>query len=304
MIFSACFIALNNSYAMEDAIIAVVNEEAITFKDLRDYLNSIYLQFKLSGITDEEINTIMKEMQITGIDKLIEDKLIINKANKRGLEVREELVDKRIDEIRGQYPSEQDFLNSILIEGITITDLQNEIRDQLKIKYIIDFEVRNKIIVNPQEVTDYYNKNLEKFKKPERMDLASIFFSIDEESEPSIKEKADSVLKMLKEEDRDFDEVAAQFSDGPSIGIIEKGQLILHIEEAVFKLDKGEISPVLKTNNGYYIFKIKEKLPEELASLEEVKENISNMLFHLKFRHNFQAWLDDLKKDAFIDIKG
>jgi parvulin-like peptidyl-prolyl isomerase len=259
---------------VEDAIIAVVNEEAITFKDLKDYLNSIYLQLKLSGITDEEIDAIMKEMQVTGIDKLIEDKLIINKANKRGLEVREELVDKRIDEIRSQYPSEQDFLDSILTEGITITDLQNEIRDQLKIKYIIDFEVRSKIIINPQEVTDYYNKNLGKFKKPERMDLASIFFAIDEKNEASVKEKAYNVLRMLKERNRDFDEVAAQFSDGPSIGIIEKGQLLLHIEEAVFK------------------------------SLEEVKENISNMLFHLKFRHNFQGWVDDLKKDAFIDIKG
>ena len=174
----------------------------------------------------------------------------------------------------------------------------------MKIKYIIDFEVRNKIIVNPQEVTDYYNKNLEKFKKPERMDLASIFFAIDEENEPSIKEKADNVLKMLKEENKDFDEVAARFSDGPSIGIIEKGQLLPHIEDAVFKLDKEEISPVLKTNNGYYIFKINEKLPEELASLEEVKKNISDMLFHLKFRHSFQNWLNDLKKEAFIDIKG
>ena len=75
------------------------------------------------------------------------------------------------------------------------------------------------------------------------------------------------------------------------------------IEKVVFKLKVNETSGLLDTDSGIFIFRLKEKIPEDLAGLEEVKDKIYDFLFqqHLTERRN--AWLDDLKQDAYIEIK-
>ena len=85
------------SYAVEDAIIAVVNDELITYKDLKDYAKSTYASLVAEGVNESQINAIMSDLEEDGLNKLIEDKLILSKANALDLQVREELVDERID---------------------------------------------------------------------------------------------------------------------------------------------------------------------------------------------------------------
>ena len=104
----------------------------------------------------------MRELETNGIAKLIEDKLILSKANQLSLVVRDKIVDDHLKDIKAKYPSEQVFLNSLVANGATITDLRNKLQDQMKIKYVIENQVRSKIFVNPQEVTQYYFSSVRK----------------------------------------------------------------------------------------------------------------------------------------------
>src|SRR3989338_1961258 len=67
-------------WAVDDTIIAVVNDEIITLHDLRDYLEGIYTQLKLEGRSEEEVRKILTEKEKRGLELLIEDKLIKQKA--------------------------------------------------------------------------------------------------------------------------------------------------------------------------------------------------------------------------------
>ena len=60
---------------------------------------------------------------------------------------------------------------------MTVSDLQQKSSDQLKVKYEVDMEVRDKIFVNPQDVTDYYDKHTGEFARKPRVNLQSIFVS-------------------------------------------------------------------------------------------------------------------------------
>ena len=288
--------------ATEDTIIAIVNEDVITYKELHDYLRTIYLQLTSEGRSHEEITKVMGEFETTGMDRLIEHKLLVDEANHKGLTVREKLVDEKLAEIRNQYENEQAFLNSLIAEGLTVTDIKNKIRDQLKTKYIVEMEVKSKIFVNPQEVTDHYHNHLQEFRKPERIDLESIFIPFDGTSKKVAQQKINEVLMKLKKGE-DFPQLANAYSNAPSIGIIAKGQLIPSIENAVFGLNEGELSKPLETENGIYLFRAKAKLADEQATLEEVKSDIYEFLFQKKFKEKMNAWLDGLKKKAYIEIK-
>jgi len=290
-----------NASAFEDAIIAVVNDETITFKDYQDYIKSTYIALVAQGFPDDELKAIMQDMEVNGLRKLTEDKLMLSKANEIQLEVRDKAIEDKIEEIKSRYKSDQDFLQGLIDNGASVTDLRNKIIEQLKIKYVIDYEVRSKIVVNPQEVTDYYENNMESFNKKEQANFESIFISFDEDKEIAQK-KAEEALALI-DQNENFLEVSQKYSDTPSIGIVEREQLLGSVEKIVFHLRKDEISPIIEMENGLYIFKMIDRMPAQLASLDEVKNLIQDFLYKQKFQDQYRIWLEDLKEEAYVEIK-
>ena len=104
-------------------------------------------------------------------------------------------------------------------------------------------------------------------------------------------------------EGMDFTKITEKYSTSPSIGIMEKGQLLPELEEVVFNLKQGEISKPIATEDGIYIFKLKEKYPAETQALEQVKKEIYNLIFQQKFQERLKTWLDKLRKQAYVEIK-
>jgi len=285
----------------EDTIIAVVNDELITLQDLKDYIKTTYAEFSTRGMDATSLKRIKNELEANGIHKLIEDNLMLSKANDLGLEVNAKIITQQIDEIKERYPSEQIFTDALILHGATMTDLRKKVENQLKIKYLIQFEVESKIFVNPQEVTLFYEKNKRNFKKGKRVNVDSIFIAL-RDNPLSSRQKAKEALDFIGN-GIDFKEIANRYSETPSIGVIEKGQLISAIEKAIFNLNEGEVSSMIEVANGIYIFKLIKKIPAEVAPLSEVKDTIYKQIYQVKFQNSFKKWLNELKKDSYIEIK-
>jgi len=290
-----------SSFAIEDAIIAVVNDELITLKDLKDYVRSTYVSLVAEGVPEDQLKTIMADLEVNGINKLIEDKLILSKANDIGIIIREKLIDDRIEEVKSKYSSEKEFLDALIQNGATLTDLRTKILNQLKIKFVINHEIRSRIHVTPQEVTEFYEQNIEYFKENEKAKLDSIHIAFGDDA-PNARKKAEEALKLLKEGE-DFNTIAKQFSDTPSIGTIERGQMLPVLEQSVFSLNEEEISSLIEVANGIFIFKLLEKIPAQNAPLEEVKDKITDVLEKKQFEEKILAWIEKLKEKAYIEIK-
>lgn len=289
------------TFAVDDAIIAVVNDEVITLKDLRDYIHKTYVSLAAEGLKEEDLQAVMNDLEQNGINKLIEDKLMISRANQIGIDVRDKLVDDRIAELQANYGSEQAMVNALIKNGATITELRNKILEQFKIRFVVDHEVRSKIFVNPQEVTQYFEQNKNDFQKEERVNLESIFVAFIDDKE-SARHRAQEALDLINQGE-DFMEVSKKYSDTPSVGVVEKGQLLPEVEENVFNLREGEVSSLMETDSGIYIFKLKGKVSPQDADLKEVKGQIYKHVFHLKFKDRLDKWLHKLKEDAYIEIK-
>lgn len=284
-----------------DKIVAVVNDEVITLKDLKAYMASVYSQLRIENNDPFEIDQIMRQYEQKGINQLIEDKLILAAAKEKEMEVKQAAVDKKIAEIKSRYPSEVVFQNIIEQQGMTVSDVRDRIIDQMKAKYMVDTEVRSKIFVNPQEVTDYYDQHKDEFVQKARVNLDSIFISYDKGLEAARKEAAE-VSAALKE-GKDFAELAKAHSDLPSVGVIEEGQLKPEIEQKVFNMKEDEITDPIEVENGIYIFRFIRSSARETRPLKEVKEAIYNTIFEKKFQDRFTAWIDKLRKKAYVEIR-
>ena len=300
-----CPVVLNQTVhraqSAEDAIIAVVNDELITLQDLTHYITTTYASLVARGLDEKTLEQIRLDLQKNGLNKLIEDKLMLSEANKVGLTVNEKMVDERIEEIKTKYPSEEVFINALVTNGATLTDLRNKIIEDFKIKFIIDHAVRSKIYINPQEVTEFYEKNIDKFKNPEHIEVDSIFIVFGKNPEEA-QAKADKVKEALTRGE-DFLELNKRYSTTPSIGVLERGQTLSEVEDIVFNLKNGEVSPTIEVDSGLYIFRVNKHVPESVAALSEVKEEVTNMIFNKKFYENFDKWIKKLKDQAYVEIK-
>ena len=291
-----------SALSVEDAIIAIVNDEVITIKDLKDYINAVYTQLKIEGrYSEEEIRGIMEKAEQDGINRLIDDRLILNAATEKGIEAKQTAINEKTAEFRSRYDSEQAFLTALAAEGLTVTDLQKRVADQLKSQFFVETEIRSTIKVNPQDVTDYYNAHIERFKKPERADLDSIFIPYNDD-QAAAKETADRAYALLQSGSA-FPDVAKEFSKSPAVGMIARGQTKPDIEEKIFALSAGEFTPPMESDQGIFLFKLKQKLPEETPPLEEVKDFIAQNLFNEKLQKEMKTWLEKARDKAYIEIK-
>jgi len=290
-------------WAVDDTIIAVVNDEIITLHDLRDYLEGIYTQLKLEGRSEEEVRKILTEKEKRGLELLIEDKLIKQKAADLGLIVREQAIDDRIKQIKKGYKSDEEFTFALTSNGYNLTDLREKVRAQLFASYVIDNEIKAKILVSPQEVTEFYDQNKGTLSTPEKITVDSICLTYTPADKKDAKKKAEEAAKLILEKE-DFKKIAQTYSNAPAItDELQKGQLLPAVENKIFNLNVGETSLVIETDNAFYIFKVLDKTPGHIPPLEEVKSEIYDRIFQEKFRQSYQAFIEKLKKTAYVEIK-
>ena len=288
--------------APNDAIIAIVNDDVVTLKDLRQYIASIASQLRVENKTPDEIQQIMGEYEQKGLDKLIEDKLILAAANDKGIDVRDELIDKRIQEIKGRYPSEDDFIKALNTEGMTVGDLRQKLLDQMKVKFEVDIEVHDKMFVKPEDVTAYYNDHLSDFNHNPSVNLQSVFVAFDKYSKQVARTRADEARSRLLAGE-DFDKVSQEYSNASSVGEIEKGQMVDNIENVVFSLKMGDVSQPVEVENGIYVFKVIGTSPAKQQPLADVKDRIYAKLLDDQFQAKFKEWVAKLREKAYVEIK-
>ena len=106
----------------------------------------------------------------------------------------------------------------------------------------------------------------------------------------------------------DFAQLAKKHSQDPSsekggdIGHIKKGELLPALEKALFALEEKAISPVIETERGFHILKVENKRTKRLKPFIEVKNEILDKLYKDKLSARHKEWIDEIKKEAFIEI--
>jgi parvulin-like peptidyl-prolyl isomerase len=277
----------------QDKMVAVVNNEIITQKDLNDFLNFMRMQYarELDGkALEEKVNSVKQDL----LQRLIEDRIMLQQAKNEKIIIEPSRLKAKINEIKRRYALESDFERDLAKQGLVQADLENKIREQMLTFSIVEMKVRNKVAIRPEEVTDFYDQNKRKFIKPEER-LLTVIILQDESAAKSL-----SYYLRLGEK---LESLAARYTFTADTLIVSQGQsLRSEIEDTVFKLGMAEVSNPVKIDRQYYIFRLDEILGSRQLDLAESQEKIQAYLFEKKQQEGLTNWLDELKKQSYIKI--
>ena len=171
----------------------------------------------------------------------------------------------------------------------------------MKARYTVDIEVKQKVFVNPQEVTNYYNTHRDEFERKAKYNLQSIYISFNKGRGEARKRAIEAHGRLAAGED--FEKLNKEYSEMPSVGTMEQGEMVPAVEQVVFALKLEEVSRPVEVEGGIYIFKATGISPGRKQSLVEAKDQIYNKMYDETFKKSFQAWIDKLRKKNYVEIR-
>lgn len=291
-----------------DKVIAVVNDEVVTQREFDRVYTPIKTAYE-QNYQGTDLQTRLDAARKGILDQLVDMKLAISLAKKKGVKIDEEELKKRVATIKGYYASEEDFLKALSDKGTNLTEFEKDIREQMLAQELVNQEVASKISITPVEVEDLYAKNRDKLVSPMKVKLQGILIRKGAGVDPAVaKKRADDLLAEIKG-GADFGKVASEKSEGPyaaqggDMGFVSPGQMVKEIDDVVFVMKPGDMTGVIESEMGYHIFKIGEKQEARPLEMTEVEEFLRAQLYRKKFEEGLLKWLEEKKKNAFISFK-
>ncbi|MDK9707274.1 MAG: SurA N-terminal domain-containing protein [Desulforhopalus sp.] len=198
-------------------------------------------------------------------------------------------------EVKYARLSPADYIDKVTIDDAALASWYETAKDgyktepQLKVKYLtISFaEVGSKIVIDQAKIEEYYNTNLKTFRVPEQRHARHILLQAGENDSAEVhKEKAAkaATVQKLAKSGSDFISLAKQYSEDPGknnggdLGFFTAGQMVPAFDKAVFTMQPGAVSEVVKTQFGYHIILLEEIKPAATKTLAEATEQITATL--------------------------
>ncbi|GAB4543050.1 MAG: SurA N-terminal domain-containing protein [Thermodesulfovibrionia bacterium] len=287
-----------------DRVVATVNGEVITWSELR---RAIEFEEKgqLKGLGFDERERVIKGRERSTLNDLIDIRLQLQEAKRRGLNVSHSEVNTAIEDIKKKYNlSDEEFLNSLKAEGLTEEGYRRELSEQILLAKVINIEVRANIVVSDKEVEEYYKENEGVYNK-ERVKIRQIFLKRPKDgSIEKVEKKAAEIMKRIQEGE-DFALLAKGFSEdtsaeaGGDIGYIERGRVLKEVEDVAFSLGIGEVSKPFWSSKGLHIIKVEDRTE---GGFEKVRDEIKMVLMERAFQKRYEDWIKELREKAYIEI--
>ena len=316
IIFFLLFNTIAFSKILDQAIVIIEND-VITQTEYQKKLRFILNQYQLTGSQPpQDMEAFYKQV----LENMIQKRLQIQFARKAGLEIKEWMIDKSMENMAKRANlSLTDFREKIIESGVDYSVYRENLKEDLITREIQRRVISQRIKISEKEIDEFIEHQSHVFKENNEYKISLVLVSVKET--PSINEKnaAKSKIKMVKEKflsGENFASLARMYSDsgnaldGGDLGwrkISEVPEIFLSSLE---NMDKGEISEIIETLNGFYVFFLEDKKEMENVEIEERKvrhiliktnaivtnEIAENKLKELKSRINNGESFSDLAK--------
>ncbi len=269
-------------------------------------------------------------LRLNILHQLIDDEILMRRAEKLGLLATDDEVDRKYNEIKAGF-SQQEFDQRLKEKKITLADFKRDIRRSLTVEKVMNKEVSSKINVTDQDITNYFNAHKSEFNLIEpQYHLAQIMVTPTPnpqvhnqnnkaQNEADARKKIQMISNRLDSGD-DFATLAMNYSEDPEtsgnggdLGTVPESSLRNTdpaTRDVVMKLKPGEyssvitvVNPATKQTLGFRIVKLVAKEPAGQRDLSDprVQQAIRSELHDRREQLLKSAYYEVLRDSAKVE---
>jgi peptidyl-prolyl cis-trans isomerase SurA len=261
-----------------DGIAAVVNDEVITLSELNTELERTLnkLRQRMGPGKIPPRDTLRRQL----LDRMIMDRIQIQRARKRGIEISQREVDQAVARVaRNNGMRVAQFRQAIQQRGMRYDQYRSQLKEQILRNRLVNQAVRSQVHVTDEEVDSYLTRQGQGGDRHEYQ-LQQILVSVPENATPAKtdqrRQQARQLLERI-ESGESFARVAAAESDGQKaleggeLGWFKPGEMPTAVLAAVEPLEEGEHTGVVRTPSGFHIFRVQDRRPISSATQTQIQ---------------------------------
>ena len=269
-------------------------------------------------------------LRLNILHQMIDDEILMRRADKLGLMATDEEVDRKYNEIKAPFTQEE-FDKRLQEKKITQADFKRDIKRSITVDKVLNKEVVSKINVTDQDINDYYNAHRSEFNLIEPVyHLAQIMVTSapnpqaqnqndKAQNEADARKKIQMIANRLDSGD-DFATLAMKYSEDPEtsgnggdLGSVQESGLKgtdPATRDAVMKLKPGQYSSIIGVVNptnkqalGFRIVKLVSKEPAGQRELSDprVQQAIRSQLHDRREQLLKAAYYEVLRDSAKVE---
>lgn len=248
--------------------ILIVGNNVVFYNDYQSQLNSLLSFYNSESKNNPNLE--MPSVQETKshiINRMIEKEIVKKAAKNYNVSVTDEELESQIQTLSDEVGSSQALSSQLQsLYGWGIEEFKEEILKPLILKNKVAFAI-----------------------------------ILDDRINQEARQKAEEILAQVQANPESFGEIARQESEdvtavrGGDLGYFSPGQMVKEFEQAAFDLEEGEISGIVKTQFGYHIIKVNERLLDDNDEISQIKA--SHILIRGK---SIDQYIDEAKENIRI----
>jgi parvulin-like peptidyl-prolyl isomerase len=287
---------------------ATVNGDKITI----DQVETVVDQFRSSPAFDQAAQTedpgvVAREFEQSYLSRLIRREVLRAEAQKLGIQVTEEDVSERLDQITADLEAQGQSLQDLMKQqGLTPSLVRAFVADD-ELERRLRERVTEEMQPTESELRDAYKERIEDFtetnvahilvqKKGLALKIAGQLHAV----ESGTGKKSEARLEEL------FAELAKKHSEDPGsadkggdLGYFKPGDFVEPFEKAAAQLEVGEISNPVRTEFGYHVIWVKDR---RAAPFEAVRGDLLQQISGSQSEEFWNEWLQDAFERADVEV--
>ena len=323
--FAAALLILSSSPAVAqegelqviDEVIAQINDDVITLSMLKRESRERIESLKQGGMTEQQASEEVNKRQAELIATLINEQLLLQKGKELELanDVEAEVNRRMLEVAKEQGINSIEKLDAAMREsGVDPALTRQTLRTEIMKQMVVQQEVDRKIFfgLTADELKKYFQANQDKFRKPENVTLSEIFLSSAGKNEAEVKARALELVRQLRagadfgalataNSEREINGVRTAPQNKGKVGVFELPNLREDIAAAVKSVPAGGVSEPLRSNDGYQILRVDERVPGSATAVYN-ENKVREAMTIERTPKGRDDYLQTLRDDAYIKI--
>lgn len=285
--------ACDNTNFSSRPYVATVNGAEIYLDEYQSRLTQEKARLPKEFLSDQ-LNYV-KRLEEEVLDNIITEKIMYLRAQKIGITVSSEELEKRAAEIKREYG--EGFSDLFIRERINYDQWKEDLKKEILFEKLIAVDVNAHVRVSEDEAEDYFYEHKNMYKTAQKVRVLQIVVRDLAPAQQALQRLNDGAdfLKVAREES-----IGPEARRGGDLGFITRQVMPEPLDETIFNLPVNEISPIVQSPYGFHIFKVLEIKPAKISDFAESKEEVMADIRAKKEEAAFISWLEALKMKAII----